>query len=205
MDKKLIIKTIVVGDLFTNCYLLGNNETKDAVLIDPGAEAEKVKSEIKNAGLKTNAIILTHGHYDHIGAVEYFDLPVYIHKDDAFLLQDSERNLSSSLGQKKTIFPQLRLLNNADTISIGDLVADILHTPGHTPGGICIKVNGVLFSGDTLFKSGIGRTDLPGGSYEQLMNSIYKKLIVLDRDTLVLPGHGMDTILAEEIREYDFL
>jgi hydroxyacylglutathione hydrolase len=206
MDKRMIVRTVVVGPIATNCYIFGSRSTHDAVLIDPGAEFNKINSVVKAEGLKLNAIILTHGHYDHIGCLDNFDLPVYIHAADAEMLVDAEKNLSACFGAGENFSPDIHLLKDNDVLKVGDLELKVLHTPGHSPGGICLQSGDVLFSGDTLFCQGVGRTDLPGGSFTALSDSINKKLMSgLSDETLVLPGHGRSTTIREEKQKNEFL
>lgn len=206
MDKRIIVRSVVVGPLQTNCYILGCRNTHDAVLIDPGSEVEKINALVKSEGLKLKSIVLTHGHYDHIGCLDSFDLPVYIHSADVEMLLNSEKNLSAIFGGGIQFSPDIHILQDNDIISVGDLQLKVLHTPGHSPGCICLQVEDVLFSGDTLFYRGVGRTDLPGGSFAVLSESINKKLMVgLNDQTLVFPGHGRSTTIKQEKEGNGFL
>ena len=144
MDQKIALHTIIVGNLQTNCYLIGSKNTKEAVLIDPGAQAEKIKAEIKKADFKLSGIILTHGHFDHIGALDDFELPVYIHREDVSMLEEGTNNFSPTLDKKKNFHTQMKTLENGSKITVGDLTFNVIHTPGHTPGGICLKVDNVF-------------------------------------------------------------
>jgi len=203
-----IIK-LVLGDYAANCYIIFCNETRQGIVIDPGAEAESIMRVIENNDLKVKYIVLTHGHGDHIGAVsdlkESLDIPVLAHKEEKGLLEDTKKNLSymMSVGSKE-ISPDI-CLNEGDTIEFGSLKASIIHIPGHSPGGICLKINEYLITGDSLFKNSIGRTDLFGGSYEKLIGSIKEKLLNLDDDTIVLPGHGDSSTIGNERLFNEFL
>lgn len=198
----MIIKKIVVGELMTNCYLLGCKQTKATAIIDPGAESEKIIKEIDKANLEPKFIILTHGHGDHIGAInglkKKYNIPVYIHENDKELLENSYLNFSAFMFGKETSIIADKKLKDNDTIVLGNFKIKVLHTPGHTPGSIVLKCNNILFSGDTLFQNGIGRTDLPGGSYDKIINSIKTKIFSLPDDTIVYPGHGPETNVIEE-------
>ena len=194
----MILEHIVVGMTEANCYLFGDAQTKEVVIIDPGADADKIKKRIKQNSYLPRLIINTHGHIDHIGANNRFDLPIFIHKDDAAFLDDSSKNLSLWMGSPYKSPPASRLLEDEDEIEIGNLILKVIHTPGHTPGGICLKCQDILFSGDTLFCRGIGRTDIPGGSEQTLLKSIKEKLFSLDEKITIYPGHGQSSTLGRE-------
>ncbi len=197
---KLFIKTICVGPLGTNCYLVADKETGQAIIIDPGSDADVIKKQVLNLKLSVIAIVNTHGHIDHIGANPEFDYPVWIHKDDAQCLTDSDSNLSYSfLGSFFRSRKPSKILEDEDIISVGSINLKCIHTPGHTPGSMCLYTEGSLFSGDTLFNGGVGRTDLLGGSQKQLEISIRKKLFILPGQTIVWPGHGEPTTIADEM------
>jgi len=204
----VICKKLVVGPLATNCYIVGAESTNEGMIVDPADEAEKILANVKNLGLEVKLIVLTHGHLDHTGAVkevkEATGAEVAIHTDDAESLQDQSLGLAFGLVYPAPPAPD-RLLKGRDSIDFGDLHFTVIHTPGHTPGGICLPGHGVVFSGDTLFNYGIGRYDLPGGDYRQLMNSIQTKLMVLPDETIVYPGHGPDTTIGTERRSNPFL
>ena len=204
----MILKNLVVGPLATNCYIVGSESNKEGMIIDPGDEAEAILEKVKDLGLKIKSIVLTHGHIDHIGALkevkEATGAEVAIHTDEAKSLQ--RQSSSTLLGLSyPTPSPPDRLLQDEDSMGIGSLHFGVLHTPGHSPGGICLLEEGVVFSGDTLFNYGIGRTDLPGGSHSQLMNSIHAKLMILPDNTAVYPGHGPETTIGTERRGNPFL
>jgi len=204
----MILEKLVVGPLATNCYIVGSESGRQGMIIDPGDEANKILNRVKNLGLDIKYIVLTHGHLDHIGALkevkEATSAQVAIHTNDVSTIKN--KLLSIFLGiRHKSPPPPDKLLNDGDIISIGRLSFAVIHTPGHTPGGICLLGEGVLFSGDTLFNYGIGRADLPGGSYSQLMNSIQTKLMVLADEVIVYPGHGPQTTIGTERQGNSFL
>ncbi len=204
----MILKKLVVGPLASNCYIVGSESNKEGMIIDPGDEAEVILRNVKDSGLEIRSIVLTHGHIDHIGALkevkEATGAEVAIHADDAQALQ--ENSVSAMFGLSyPTPLPPDRLLKGGASIDIGDLHFQVLHTPGHSLGCICLLGEGVVFSGDTLFNYGIGRADLPGSNYSQLMNSIHTKLMTLPDNTTVYPGHGPDTTIGTERRGNPFL
>jgi glyoxylase-like metal-dependent hydrolase (beta-lactamase superfamily II) len=202
----LILKKLVVGRFASNCYIVGSESDNEGMIIDPGASTKQILSDVEELGLNIRIIVLTHGHMDHIGGVkgvkEATGAEVAIHADDARFLR---RMSLSTVYNLSFPSPPDRLLGDGDSIDIGDLRFTVLHTPGHSPGGICLLGHGILFSGDTLFNYGIGRTDFPGGSHQQLMNNINTKLMILPDDTVVYPGHGPDTTIGNERRGNPFL
>jgi glyoxylase-like metal-dependent hydrolase (beta-lactamase superfamily II) len=180
------------------------------MIIDPGDEAREILKSVEDLGLDIKVIVLTHGHLDHIGALkevaEATGAEVAIHRSDAEPLQGQYHSLGAMFGLAYPVpSPPERLLEEGDTLDIGELRFSVLYTPGHTLGGICLLGEGVVFTGDTLFNSGIGRTDLPGGSYTELMNSIHDKLLALPDDTVVYPGHGPGSTIGAERRANPFL
>ena len=203
----VLLKKLVVGPFASNCYIVGSELNKEGMIVDPGAEAEKILESVKGLGLTIKLIVLTHGHIDHIGALRKVkkatDAEVCIHADDVRLLQ--QRSSSAMFGPSDPVPPPDKLLNGGVSMNFGDLHFLVLHTPGHSPGSICLAGHGVVFSGDTLFNYSIGRHDLPGGSYSQIMNSLQTKLMVLPDDTVVYPGHGPDTTIGAERRANPFL
>jgi glyoxylase-like metal-dependent hydrolase (beta-lactamase superfamily II) len=180
-----------------------------AAVIDPGGSKESILAEINKANLKIVYIINTHGHSDHIAAndaiQEATGAKVLIHHEDANMLTSAQLNLSVYIGQNVACQPADRLLNDGDIITFGSINFKTLHTPGHTPGGICLLDNSVLIAGDTLFAESIGRTDFPGGSYSQLIHSIKSKLLNLDDTVRVLPGHGPETSIGWERKHNPFI
>jgi len=201
----MILETIVVGEMEANCYIFGSDEEREVVLIDPGADYEKLSAFIKNRGLLPKFIVNTHGHIDHIGANHRFNLPILIHRLDADFLSDPQLNLSVLSGRGYRSPRAARLLEEGDSIEVADIELKVIHTPGHTPGGISLRYEDLIFTGDTLFKGGVGRTDLPYGSEEQLLSSIKEKLLTYDDQTIIYPGHGPISTIAKERRENPYL
>ncbi len=194
------ILRIVNGDLETNSYLI--IEGNAGLVIDPATKI--VKDKVDDLHLDVVAVINTHGHFDHIGGNKFFSCPLYIHVLDAPMLTDPELNLSSHFFL--SVFGRLPdyKLNGDQELTIGPFQMKILHTPGHTPGSICLWLANALFTGDTLFKGSVGRTDLPGGDYEALRFSL-RKIISLPENLMIYPGHGEVTTLKEEIETNPFL
>ncbi|MFH1775148.1 MAG: MBL fold metallo-hydrolase [Chloroflexota bacterium] len=204
----MIVRKLVVGPLATNCYLVGAEATKAGMIIDPGGSAGEILDAVKYLGLQIGLIVLTHGHIDHIGALEDVrkatGAEVAIHQDDAFYLE--ERSVSAVFGLPyPDCSPPDRLLKDKDRIDIDELSFEVLHTGGHSPGGICLLGNGALFSGDTLFNYGIGRSDFPGGNGRLLLENIRSRLMPLPDSTVVYTGHGPDTTIGAEREGNPFL
>jgi glyoxylase-like metal-dependent hydrolase (beta-lactamase superfamily II) len=196
--------------LESNCYIIGCGETKEGVVVDTGAEAGKILSRVAKLGLKIDKIILTHGHPDHMSALaevrQATGAKVLIHSADADMLPDARRNLSIFMGQKLELKQADVLLKDGDTIKVGNITLDVIHTPGHTPGGICLKCAGdVLITGDTLFAGSVGRSDFPGGSHTQLIDSIKNKLLKFSPETRIYPGHGPGSTIGKEKSSNPFL
>lgn len=205
----LIIKGFEVGPIAANCYIIGCEETRDAAVIDPGADAPRIMQWLKKLNLNCKYIILTHGHIDHIGAVggvyEQTGAQVLIHTKDADMLTNPNSNLSWMTGAKMKVKAADRLLEQGDKIQIGKLTIEVIHTPGHTQGGITLKVENNLITGDTLFAGSIGRTDFPGGNYIQLIGMIKTKLMIFPPTTSVFPGHGPMTTIGDEAKYNPFM
>lgn len=193
---------IPAGIYAANCYLVYDEQTKEGIVIDPGGDADDIISKIEELGLKIKYIVLTHAHGDHIAGVEelksYTKAKVAIHKDDEPLIKDGTKNLSSMMAMGTVEFTPDILLDEGDKITFGNIEANVIHAPGHTPGGICIKIEDNLFSGDTLFAGSIGRTDFEYSSFDDIMHSIREKLLALPDETKVYPGHGPTTTLKME-------
>ncbi|MBE7005261.1 MAG: MBL fold metallo-hydrolase [Ruminococcaceae bacterium] len=194
------ITHFVLGELATNCYFLLDEETKEAAVIDPADEAETLRRAVEDAGATLRYILLTHGHRDHtLAAPElhklFPDAAVYIHPADKGQVGIYRYPMEELIG------PALRFYEDGDTLALGSLTIEVLHTPGHTGGSVCLKCGNVLFTGDTLFASSMGRIDLPGAVPEKMMDSL-ARLAKLEGDFEVLPGHMETTTLAHE-RKYN--
>jgi len=208
-DRAMKYELVVVGALETNCYLVYCEKSRACAVIDPGADHEKIVAAISDLELKPVIVLNTHGHVDHVGAnsdiLQKYGVPLAMHKADAGLLHVSDNiELSLLLGARDSPAPD-RLLDDGDEISVGSFTLRVIPTPGHTPGSIGFINDGVLFSGDTLFCGGVGRTDLPGGSWKDLETSIRERILTLPDDTIVLPGHGPWTTVGQERGTNPFL
>ena len=206
---KMIFRRLELPPIGTNCYIAGSEQTHEGLVIDPAADAPRILDNIKQLTLTIKFIIVTHAHPDHIGAIaqvkEATGASFALHNDEAKVLQNYDYTQFSAFDPSFRPPPQPdRLLVDGDSIEIGDLNFRIVHTPGHSSGGICIIGHGVVFSGDTLFNMGIGRTDGPGGDYDSLISGIREKLFVLPDNMLVLPGHGPKTTIGYEKQNNPF-
>ncbi len=198
----MIIRTLPVGPLQVNCYVIGCPHTKKAMIVDPGDEGENILNVLEQEGLELALVVNTHGHFDHVGAnslvIEQTGVELCMHRDDLPLLQVAAKYAEGyGLPAVESPEPQ-RFLANGDIVEVGDLRFEVIHTPGHSPGGICLYGEGHLFCGDTLFAGSIGRTDLPGGNLEQLLGHINSQLMVLPDATIVHPGHGPESTIGRE-------
>lgn len=195
--------SMVVGEVQTNCYFVYNANTSECVIIDPGAQAQALYEYIEEKGLKPVAILLTHGHFDHIGAVTMlrnkYGIKIYAARAERETLESPDMNLSVQFGASMIMEADEWLEDGQEIELIGEKIRCLL-TPGHTEGGMCFYFvgSGMLFSGDTLFEQSVGRTDFPGGSMSQIVQSIRTKLFVLPDHTKVYPGHGMMTSIGSE-------
>ena len=205
----MIIKKLEYGPFAGNCYLVGSEYTREGMIIDPATQGDDIIKQVKELGLNIKIIVLTHGHMDHTGALadvkEATGAEVAIHAEDVPYLR-SDHPMTQMLNQVPKEMPSPNcFLNDGDIIEIGELRFKVLHTPGHTPGGISIQGEGLVFTGDTLFQFSIGRADVPGASYKQELESIRSKLLVLPDETIVYPGHGPDTSIGIERKVNPFL
>ncbi|UCG09529.1 MAG: MBL fold metallo-hydrolase [Desulfobacterales bacterium] len=205
----MIIKSLAVGPIMANCFIVGCEETLQAAVIDPGDEADRILISLAESNLTLKYIINTHGHFDHVGANKRLKdpsgAPILIHALDAAMLNQLAASASAWGLTIDNSPPPDQTIDEGDTISVGDITLTVIHTPGHTPGGISLKTDGHVFVGDTLFSGSIGRTDFPGGSFETLRASIQKKLFVLDDDVQVHTGHGPRTTIGQERRYNPFV
>ena len=207
------IDRLILGAYETNCYVLRSSEqSQDCMIIDPGLEADDLIDFLNEKKLHPVAVILTHGHIDHIAGLtelreNYPGIKVYIHKLDAEMLTQPMMNLSAMTGAGFTAAPADSFLEDNMTIEEAGVKLSVLHTSGHTPGGISLyaKDEGIVFAGDTLFAGSVGRTDFPGGGMRQLINSIKEKLFTLPDETKVYPGHGPTTSIANEKKHNPFV
>jgi len=207
------IDRLILGAYQTNCYILRKNEAdRDCLIIDTGLEAGELVDFLQRHKLNPVAVVLTHGHADHTTGVAVLrenhpDIKVYIHKLDAEMLMETDSNMFAFAKQPFSTEPADFSLEEGDVIEQAGIKLKVLHTPGHTPGGISLysKDKGLVFSGDTLFAESVGRTDMPGGSAAQLIKSIKEKLCVLPDETVVCPGHGPTTTIANEKAHNPFL
>jgi hydroxyacylglutathione hydrolase len=203
----MIYKRLNTGMLGSNCYLIGDEG--EGAIIDPGASSKEILHMVEESGLKIKYIILTHAHLDHICSVdrirEKLGALVAIHEEDASALSDSWANGASLFGSNETYKDADIKLKDGQILEVGNLKVEIIHTPGHTEGGICIKVGNKVFTGDTLFRMSIGRSDLGRGDHDELMNSIRNKLMTLDDDVEIYPGHGTTSTIGYERKNNPFI
>jgi len=205
----MFIRSFTAGLFRVNCYLIGCEKTRRAALIDPGDSGPDLLEQLELDSWQVDGIYLTHGHVDHIGAVaevkEATGARVFVGAGDALLIKGAALQARLFGLSQPTAFRPDQLLRDNDQISVGEISGRVIATPGHSPGSVCYLFDGHLFAGDTLFCGSVGRTDLPGGSHEQLMESIRNRLLVFPDQVIVHPGHGSETTLGEERRSNPFL
>lgn len=205
----MILETVTVGAMQVNCYILAEGQQQDALVIDPGSERRKIQKVLDTHRLKPAFIINTHGHFDHIGCDNDFGVPVYIHQKDAAMLKDASLNLSGMFSLSFAVRSKIEVLRDGQNIDLGGLQMEVLHIPGHTPGGIALRLkkpkDNIVFTGDTLFYHGIGRSDFIGGDGQLLVRAIKEKLFTLPGDTVVYPGHGPSSSIDEERKNNPFV
>ncbi len=210
------IENYVVGPVGTNCYFMINEETKEVLVIDPGASAKALYERIKESGYVPKGILLTHGHFDHAGAarglLEYmgldgYDAEIYALDKEQETLENPTYNLSGMMGGASERYKATVYVQDNDVLHLAGFEIKVLFTPGHTPGGCCyyFKNEGVLFPGDTLFCGSVGRTDFPGGSMSDLVRAVRERLLVLPDNTLVYPGHESPTTIGDEKKYNPYL
>lgn len=207
----LKIVTLVVGPIMENCYIIYDEKLLEGIIVDPGDEADRILTAVKNLNLTIKYIVNTHAHADHIGANkeigEKLKAKLAVHADDTAMLTDPQLNLSVAgyMGRLIISQPADILLHEGDTIVFGNCEFKVVHTPGHTPGGICLVGENVVISGDSLFAGSIGRTDFPTGSMTDLISSLKEKIMTLDPNMQVFPGHGGTTNIGWEKQNNPYL
>jgi glyoxylase-like metal-dependent hydrolase (beta-lactamase superfamily II) len=205
----MILESLPTGPLQVNCYILGCEVTRQAAVIDPGGDVPQILALLKQHDLQLQLVINTHGHFDHIGGNRQLlaatGAELLLHQADSTLLASAAKH-AAAFGMQTDMSPApQRLLNGGEQLALGELLIDVLHTPGHTPGGICLLIEDQVIVGDTLFAGSIGRTDLPGGDHQTLINSIREKLLILPDATVAHPGHGPSTSIGREKSYNPFL
>jgi hydroxyacylglutathione hydrolase len=208
----MLVKKIVVGPLQCNCMILGCEKTREAIVVDPGDEHARILAEIEPLGLNVKYLLHTHAHFDHVGATRQMHAKLgakpCLHRDDEPLYNNLPMQ-GRLFGLSLEAAPKVeKFLEDDEILSFGEYRFQVIHTPGHSPGGVCFRLLGgdeLLLSGDTLFQGSVGRTDLWGGDSSKLISSIKNRLLVLDGDTKVQPGHGPDTLIGIEKRNNPFL
>lgn len=207
---KLELQQCVLGPVYTNCYIAKNKETGEALIIDPADSPSKIELKVNAMGARPVAVLLTHGHFDHIMGVEAvrekYQIPVYASRQEEEMLREPSVNMTDQMGKSCSIRPDV-FLDDLQVFEAAGFSIQMIHTPGHTKGSCCyyLKEEGVLFSGDTLFCGSVGRTDFPGGSASQIRDSLHRLLAALPDDTSVYPGHDTSTTIGYEKRYNPFV
>jgi hydroxyacylglutathione hydrolase len=204
------LKSIVTGELKVNCYLLGCPETREAAVIDPGGQADRILEILRDNVFNLKMVINTHGHFDHVGGnralVEATGAELLLHRADAGILKNAVEHAAMFGCRPTDPSPEpSRFIEDGEKIAVGTIRLEVIHVPGHSPGGICLLADGHLFSGDCLFAGSIGRTDLPSGDQYALMQGLRNRVMTLPDETLVYPGHGPETTIGQERRNNPFL
>jgi glyoxylase-like metal-dependent hydrolase (beta-lactamase superfamily II) len=201
----MVIEQIIIGHMSVFCYLIGDENTKEAILVDPSSDFDKIWETVNKHEFKVTKIINTHGHLDHIGGNRYFikktGAELMIHEADFFYLGKKVNKLIEFVRSGRAVEHEVRLLHDGDIISIGGEIIRVIHTPGHSPGSICLYFEGNLLTGDTLFTEGMGRTDFFGGCSESIMNSIKNRILTLPDETIIWPGHHYGRFPVSTVRE----
>lgn len=209
----ILLETFPVGDFQCNCSVLACEETKEAIVVDPGGDPDEIMQVIRHYDLKVKMAIHTHAHLDHIAATrdikEQTGATIALHREDLFLYDGFEMQARMFGWKVRAVLPVDHFLEHDETLVYGKSAAKVIHTPGHTPGSCCFQTPSqqgpLLFAGDTLFEGSIGRTDLPGGDFPTIERSIRERLYSLDPDTVVIPGHGGATSIGDELRSNPFV
>lgn len=205
----MLIETMEVGPVITNCYVVGCEETKEGLVIDPGGDSDRILALIERSGLNVTQLLNTHGHADHIAGNaaihRALGCKILIHEADADMITSRASSLLDWIPEGEPSPPADRRLSDGDQVQVGSLAFDVLHLPGHTPGGIGLLTDKVIFTGDTLFAESIGRTDLPGGSEEVLFRTLAERIATLDDQLTAYPGHGPATTIGREKERNPFL
>lgn len=205
------VEFLVVGPVSTNCYLGINEERREAFIVDPGDRADQIRAMIEREAVKPVAILLTHGHFDHMMAAEelrrIYDIPVYAGEKEQEVLENADLNLSTGFIRKAYTMKADHYLSDGEELVLAGSSLKVLETPGHTPGGCCyyLEGEGILFSGDTLFCRSVGRTDFPGGSFDEIKKSIKEKLFLLPSKTICYCGHGEGTRIGLEMERNPYV
>jgi glyoxylase-like metal-dependent hydrolase (beta-lactamase superfamily II) len=208
--QELMVRGVVVGLFQENCYIIGSRRTREAVVVDPGDEPEEILALARDMGVRIIRIVCSHAHLDHVMAVrpvqEATGAPFLLHPHDLGIAAKVPRQVARLLGRELLPPPEPTfLLGDGDDVEIAGVQLRVLHTPGHTQGSVSLYTAGMLFSGDTLFRGSVGRTDLEGGNPAQLMNTIVDRLLELPDDTIVLPGHMQETTIGAERQGNPFI